>query len=1194
MSAPANDTDVGGIVAHLRVTGGAEWAREFEEAQRRAEALGRVNPHVRITTNNVALMADIAALRARLEALGNDNTTLRFDLTQAQRQIEELRQRTGRQGGVAGRDFGAQFARGLRESMAAIPKIEVNADTSDANRELQAIRAQMEELSRKKIGVDITAEEAMREMARLQALLQTLRATSTDIDVDFNTAAATARIARLQAQLNGVTVTPNIDQGQFSARLARAIQQATAALPDIRVDADSSPVERELAEIRARMVALGEQKIGVDISAADAMAQMKALQGELDRLSRKAKDDLRVRMDTAAASAKLAALQAQLNGLGATRAGGSAGSMAPPLIIAAIIAGVSIAGPLLAAATAGAVALTGAVGGAALAYKGLADAEERSTSTGVRLRGEVKGIGAELDRLGVIAADRAAPGVLGALSKIRAYMPELRGPIAGLSRHLGQALNIGTAGTITALRVMEPLLDDAGKGAEFLAREWAEFAASPRFAQFVDYAREQLPIVTKQVGELSGSVVQLAQDLAPLGENVLKGLVGFGKGVNKAFEIGRDVRDFMGKFDDPFSRKSSSGPKMDPAAIQQAAQAQGLVAEYERRAAVARQRAADATTAQEAALQKLATQYGVTVPQIQAVIEAEDKAANQLAQTTLAMQRQNDASGLLKAALDELSGKELTAAQSQNAFEQSIVSGARALESQKEAAKDLPARYRAAATSVTGLSEAAIANRSSLLSQVTAAMSAAGATGDLARSTDAAKAKLAASRQQIIDNAVAHGANRKAVTAYIDKFLDLSKLKPARTSAEFNADAARARANDFRRFLGTLPKSIRTAVALGGVSSAEYQLQLLARNRTARINVVTTGGVSYQQSVGGRQAFSGGGTVRGEGGPREDKVIAEVSPGEEIINAYQSARWRPLLKAINAGKFADGGTVGSNLVSLTPRPTLSESRAAATEAAKAKAAAKVKVKIEVDAITATAGGGQAYGIASFIRGQIPSAAAASRLLALAVDNAFDLKGMQARVASIRAHLNKAREEQQSLRSGVTSKLSEGADPGQFANIQQYTAFLQAKAAQNERYGAQIDRLRDNKAIPADMLARFAAEGSSAILDSLAGGSRNDIAAMVKASARFNTSVVGGSRQAAAIYGPSIAKDTANLNKALAQSQRTENAMINATLQLARIVNRPVTIKLDGKTVAHTQFNAKELQGVINDLRRVLVTGRTDD
>jgi hypothetical protein len=49
------------------------------------------------------------------------------------------------------------------------------------------------------------------------------------------------------------------------------------------------------------------------------------------------------------------------------------------------------------------------------------------------------------------------------------------------------------------------------------------------------------------------------------------------------------------------------------------------------------------------------------------------------------------------------------------------------------------------------------------------------------------------------------------------------------------------------------------------------------------------------------QRFNSSGTVRGEGGPRQDKVIVAVSPLEEVTDARNAGRNRPLLKMIGSG-----------------------------------------------------------------------------------------------------------------------------------------------------------------------------------------------------------------------------------------------------------------------------------------------------
>ncbi|MFF0588393.1 hypothetical protein ACFYWD_20750 [Streptomyces sp. NPDC003781] len=128
-----------------------------------------------------------------------------------------------------------------------------------------------------------------------------------------------------QAIRNGVTTggrtaqAPAARQGQqtgstFARSLRAQLQAGLAALPEIRLRADSSDAQRELAEIQARMRALSDARIGIDVSAATARAAMEQLQARLDRLS--ASDaDVQIRVDAAAASAQLAAFNAQVNRL---------------------------------------------------------------------------------------------------------------------------------------------------------------------------------------------------------------------------------------------------------------------------------------------------------------------------------------------------------------------------------------------------------------------------------------------------------------------------------------------------------------------------------------------------------------------------------------------------------------------------------------------------------------------------------------------------------------------------------------------------------------------------------------------------------------------------------------------------------------------------------------------------------------
>lgn len=67
-----------------------------------------------------------------------------------------------------------------------------------------------------------------------------------------------------------------------------------------------------------------------------------------------------------------------------------------------------------------------------------------------------------------------------------------------------------------------------------------------------------------------------------------------------------------------------------------------------------------------------------------------------------------------------------------------------------------------------------------------------------------------------------------------------------------------------------------------------------------------TGGLSFPM-------FADGGEVSGPGGPRDDRIVARLSPGEYVVNAASTAKHRALLDQINrAPRFADGGMVGGS------------------------------------------------------------------------------------------------------------------------------------------------------------------------------------------------------------------------------------------------------------------------------------------
>ncbi|MEV7425159.1 peptidoglycan DD-metalloendopeptidase family protein [Streptomyces sp. NPDC091212] len=217
----------------------------------------------------------------------------------------------GKQGDDAGGAFSRSLRRKLEAAFRAMPKLDVKLGDTGVDAELARIRAKLEQLSNKRIGIDVSAERAEAEVTRLEARLRELGAQHPNVQVRADTATARAALAEIRAEIAAVggrrTVTVEVD-GSFGAKLRAIVAEAQASIPDINIDADTSPARREVQEIRGELAALADARVGIDIDAGEALAKIAHLQERLAVLSLK-RVDIDVRVDAAAAAAQLAALQ---------------------------------------------------------------------------------------------------------------------------------------------------------------------------------------------------------------------------------------------------------------------------------------------------------------------------------------------------------------------------------------------------------------------------------------------------------------------------------------------------------------------------------------------------------------------------------------------------------------------------------------------------------------------------------------------------------------------------------------------------------------------------------------------------------------------------------------------------------------------------------------------------------------------
>ncbi|MEU0159865.1 peptidoglycan DD-metalloendopeptidase family protein [Streptomyces sp. NPDC006261] len=302
----------------------------------------------------------------------------------------------GKQGDDAGGAFARSIRRKLKAAFEAMPKLDIKLGDTGVDAELARIRAKLEQLSNKRIGIDVSAEAAHAEVTRLEEQLRRLGAAHPNITVRADTATARAALAEIKAEISALTRRPGVIElevdGALGAKMRSAIAQAQASLPEINVDADTSPARAEIQSLRERLATLADARIGIDIDSAEALAQINAVQERLLVLSLTTAD-IDVRVDAGAAAAQLAALQAMADDTKTFRidavANTSGALMAMAILTAQAAALVAIPlGPVLAAGLGAVVSMAsaaaigvGAVGLAAIpAIKGVMDALKAKTA----------------------------------------------------------------------------------------------------------------------------------------------------------------------------------------------------------------------------------------------------------------------------------------------------------------------------------------------------------------------------------------------------------------------------------------------------------------------------------------------------------------------------------------------------------------------------------------------------------------------------------------------------------------------------------------------------------------------------------------------------------------------------------------------------------------------------------------------
>lgn len=241
------------------------------------------------------------------------------------REANRQARNTGKQGGA---DYAGAYAsearRTLDKAWKALPEPQPGVNLRKWDKALAGVRRDMQELSQQRIGIDIDRATFDQAVSDFKKRLEELRnsASGRNAAIGFYNADQAAQALTELDNFNREAVRRAESGGAqagsaFTERMARVLKQGVGAIPEVEITADSTDAERAIAELRTRLTDLRDARIGIDIDAGAAYAELRAILAELQRLDRTSvRVDIRTNAHEAAAGIGQFVQQAEQAGQG--------------------------------------------------------------------------------------------------------------------------------------------------------------------------------------------------------------------------------------------------------------------------------------------------------------------------------------------------------------------------------------------------------------------------------------------------------------------------------------------------------------------------------------------------------------------------------------------------------------------------------------------------------------------------------------------------------------------------------------------------------------------------------------------------------------------------------------------------------------------------------------------------------------
>jgi hypothetical protein len=413
---------------------------------------------------------------------------------------KKQRSKAPKQGEQTAGAFASGFEKRLKAAFASLPKAEIKADSSEADKEIAKIRARLETLSGQRVGVDINSKEALTRIGIISERIQRLSADSADVQVRVDTAVALTELAAIQAEVDhldhdDVNIKVDADTRGAVAGLA-AVGTSLAAVSIGLAGVAAIPIGATIgAGILSLIGPLGAAGAGFAGLAAVAVPAISDVSGALKAQEAAQKAATGTAAQAKAANDKLAASLKALSPaerdlykswVGLKSAFTDWSRSLQPAVLPLFTRGVNLLKQAL-------PSLTPIVRGAAGAVDGLLGKVQAAAKSPFwqQLKTNVTALTPTAITGFGTAAGNVATGLAGVVNAFLPYAPAILGFI---TRITGQFANWG-------------------KG----------LGASNGFSKFIDYAKQNAPLILKTVKELAGAFTNIVTSLAPLGPGILGG-----------------------------------------------------------------------------------------------------------------------------------------------------------------------------------------------------------------------------------------------------------------------------------------------------------------------------------------------------------------------------------------------------------------------------------------------------------------------------------------------------------------------------------------------------------------------------------------------------------------------------------------------------------------------------------------------